>query len=69
MQICLLHSNTDIVLDEVNAKLEEITEAWEDTDLLGLLHTSRDKLGMSTKNFMRVLRLKLTGMKVRNLII
>ncbi|KAF9042269.1 hypothetical protein BJ165DRAFT_261559 [Panaeolus papilionaceus] len=53
----------DIVLDEVNAKLEEITEAWEDTDLLGLLHTSRDKLGMSTKNFMRVLRLKLTGMK------
>ncbi|PPQ64063.1 hypothetical protein CVT24_008876 [Panaeolus cyanescens] len=53
----------DAVLDEVHSKLEEVPEAWEDTDLLGLLHASRDKLGMSTKNFMRVLRWKLTGMK------
>ena len=56
---------TDRVVGSVKARLECATEPWEDLDILGILHTEREALGLSTKVFMKALRCAITGMKVR----
>lgn len=53
----------DRVVRGVRARLESVTEPWEDLDILGLLHKEREALGLSNKVFMKALRCAITGMK------
>ena len=48
----------------VKAKLEGISEPWENVDLFKILSAERERLGLSVKVFMKALRYALTGMKV-----
>ena len=48
----------------MKAKLEDISEPWENVDLFKILSAERERLGLSVKVFMKALRYALTGMKV-----
>ena len=49
----------------MKAKLEDISEPWDNVDFFKVLHAERERLGLSVKVFMKALRYALTGMKVR----
>ena len=48
----------------MKAKLEDISEPWENVDFFKVLSAERERLGLSIKVFMKALRYALTGMKV-----
>lgn len=48
----------------MKAKLEDLSEPWEDVDLSKVLHAECESLGLSIRVFMKALRYALTGMKV-----
>ena len=48
----------------MKAKLEDISEPWENVDFFKILSAERERLGLSVKVFMKALRYALTGMKV-----
>ena len=55
---------SDQIINIVKAKLEDISEPWENVDLFKILSAERERLGLSVKVFMKALRYALTGMKV-----
>ena len=55
---------SDQIIIIVKAKLEDISEPWENVDLFKILSAERERLGLSVRVFMKALRYALTGMKV-----
>ena len=55
---------TDQIIKTVKAKLEEISEPWENVDFSKVLHAECERLGLSVKVFMKALRYAITGMQV-----
>ena len=55
---------SDKIIKVMKAKLEDISEPWEDVDFHKILNAERQRLRVSVKVFMKALRYALTGMKV-----
>ena len=55
---------SDRIINIVKAKLEDISEPWENVDFFKVLSAERERLGLSVRVFMKALRYALTGMKV-----
>jgi len=53
----------DQIMKIVKAKLEDISEPWDNVDFFKVLHAERERLGLSVKVFMKALRYALSGMK------
>ena len=55
---------SDKIIKVMKARLEDISEPWEDVDFHKILNAERQRLRVSVKVFMKALRYALTGMKV-----
>lgn len=58
-------SSTEKVIDSLVTRLEGMQGSWDAASLSAVLHDENAKMGLKQKEYMTILRHRLTGMKVR----